>query len=141
MDAVIARANSQSRFNAALLGTFAAVALIMSAVGIYGVMTFAVTRRRHEIGVRMALGASRANVLGDILKRGMALALAGSVIGVLGGLILSRLMATLLYGVQPSDLLTFSGAAALLIMVGLAASYVPARHATRVDPVVALRYE
>ncbi|HEX8880976.1 MAG TPA: ABC transporter permease [Candidatus Acidoferrum sp.] len=141
MDAVIARANSQSRFNAALLATFAVVALIMSAVGIYGVMTYAVTRRRHEIGVRMALGASRANVLGDILTRGMALALAGSVIGVLGGLILSRLMAALLYGVQPSDLLTFSAAAALLIMVALAACYVPARHATRVDPVVALRYE
>ena len=141
MDAVIARANSQSRFNAALLATFAVVALIMSAVGIYGVMTYAVTRRRHEIGVRMALGASRANVLGDILKRGMALALAGSVIGVSGGLILSRLMATLLFGVQPSDLLTFSGAAALLIIVALAACYVPARHATRVDPVVTLRYE
>jgi putative ABC transport system permease protein len=141
MDAVIARANLQSRFNAALLATFAVVALMMSAVGIYGVMTYAVARRRHEIGVRMALGASRANVLGDILKRGMALALAGSVIGVLGGLILSRLMATLLYGVQPSDPLTFSGAAALLIMVALAACYVPARHATRVDPVVALRYE
>ena len=141
MDAVIARANSQSRFNAALLATFAVVALMMSAVGIYGVMTYAVTRQRHEIGVRMALGASRANVLGDILKRGMALALTGAVIGVLGALILSRLMTTLLYGVQPSDLLTFSGAAALLVMVALAACYVPARHATRVDPVVALRYE
>ena len=141
MSAVVARANAQARFNAALLVAFAVVALIMSAVGIYGVMTYAVTRRRHEIGVRMALGASRANVLGDILKRGMALALAGSVIGVSGGLILSRLMATLLYGVQPSDLPTFGGAAALLIMVALAACYVPARHATRVDPVVALRYE
>ena len=80
-------------------------------------------------------------MLGDILKRGMALALAGSVIGVSGGLILSRLMATLLFGVQPSDLLTFSGAAALLIIVALAACYVPALHATRVDPVVTLRYE
>lgn len=89
----------------------------------------------------MALGASGANVGGDILKRGMVLALPGSVIGVLGGLILSRLMATLLYGVQPSDLLTFGGASALLIMVALAACYVPARHATRVGPVVALRYE
>lgn len=141
MSAVIARANSQARFNTALLATFAVVALVMSAVGIYGVMTYAVASRRHEIGVRMALGASRVNVLTDILRQGMALALAGSATGVLGGLILSRLMATLLYGVGPSDMLTFLGAAALLTMVALAACYVPARHATRVDPIVALRYE
>jgi putative ABC transport system permease protein len=113
----------------------------MSAVGIYGVMTYAVARRRHEIGVRMALGASRAHVLADILREGMALALAGSVSGILGGLILSRLMATLLDGVRPGDPLTFGGAAALLAIVALAACYVPARDATRVDPVVALRYE
>lgn len=141
MDAVIARANSQARFNAVLLAAFAVVALIMSAVGIYGVMTYAVTRRRHEIGVRMALGASRANVLADVLRQGMALALAGSVTGIAGGLILSRLMATLLYGVRPSDPLTLSGAAVLLTMVALAACYVPARGATRIDPMVALRYE
>ena len=141
MSAVIARANSQARFDAALLATFAAVALIMSAVGIYGVMTHAVARRRHEIGVRMALGASRANVLANILREGLALALAGSVSGILGGLILSRLMATLLYGVRAGDPLTFGGAAALLAIVALAACYVPARDATRVDPVVALRYE
>jgi len=141
MSAVIARANSQARFDAALLATFAAVALVMSAVGIYGVMTYAVARRRHEIGVRMALGASRANVLANILREGMALALAGSVSGILGGLILSRLMATLLYGVRPGDPLTFGGAAALLAIVALAACYVPARDATHVDPVVALRHE
>src|SRR5215472_2656552 len=141
MSAVIARANSQPRFDAALLAAFAAIALVMSAVGIYGVMTYAVARRRHEIGVRMALGASRANVLADILREGMALALAGSLSGILGGLILSRLMATLLYGVRAGDPLTFGGAAALLAIVALAACYVPARDATRVDPVVALRYE
>ena len=141
MSAVIARANSQARFDAVLLATFAAVALVMSAVGIYGVMTYAVARRRHEIGVRMALGASRANVLANILREGMALALAGSVSGILGGLILSRLMATLLYDVRPGDPLTFGGAAALLAIVALAACYVPARDATHVDPVVALRHE
>ena len=141
MTAVIARANAQARFNAALLAAFAVVALIMSAVGIYGVMTYAVTRRRHEIGIRMALGASRADVLVDVLRHGMALALAGSVTGIAGGLLLSRLVATLLYGVRPSDPLTLSGAAVLLTMVALAACYVPARDATRTDPMVALRYE
>ena len=141
MDAVIARANSQARFSAALLAAFAFVALIISAVGIYGVMTYAVTRRRHEIGVRMALGASRANVLADVLRHGMALALAGSLAGIAGGLILSRLMAALLYGVRPTDPLTLSGAAVLLTMVALTACYIPARRAMRVDPMVALRYE
>ncbi len=141
MEAVVARANSQARFSAALLAAFAIVALLMSAVGIYGVMTYAVARRRREIGVRMALGASRGDVLTGVLRQGMALAMAGSVIGVLGGLILSRLMGTLLYGVRPSDPLTFTGAAALLTIVALTACYVPARHATRVDPMTALRYE
>jgi predicted permease len=141
MEAVVARANSQARFSAALLATFAIVALLMSAVGIYGVMTYAVARRRREIGVRMALGANRGDVLAGILKQGMAMALAGSAIGVLGGLILSRLMGTLLYGVRPSDPLTFAGAAGLLTIVALTACYVPARHATRVDPMTALRYE
>jgi len=141
MGAVIGRANSQARFNAALLAAFAAVALVMSAVGIYGVMTYTVTCRRREIGVRMALGASRVNVLASILRQGLALALAGSVLGVLGGLFLSRLIAALLYGVEPSDPLTLISAAALLTMVALAACYFPARDASRVDPIVALRYE
>ena len=141
MSAVIARANSQARFNAGLLAAFATLALVMSAVGIYGVMTYAVTCRRHEIGVRMALGASRVQVLAGVLRQGMALALAGSAAGILGGLILSRLMAALLYGVRPSDPLTFGGAAALLTMVALAACCLPARDATRVDPMAALRHD
>ena len=141
MEAVVTRANSQARFSAALLAAFAIVALLMSAVGIYGVMAYAVARRRQEIGVRMALGASRGDVLSGVLRQGMAMALAGAVIGVAGGLILSRLMGTLLYGVKPSDPLTFAGAAALLTIVALTACYMPARHATRVDPMTALRYE
>jgi putative ABC transport system permease protein len=141
MDAVVVRANAQARFSTALLAAFAIVALVMSAVGIYGVMTYAVERRRREIGVRMALGASRGDVLSGVLRQGMALALCGSVIGIVGALILSRLMATLLYGVGPSDFLTFAGAAALLTIVALTACYVPARQATRVDPMTALRYE
>jgi predicted permease len=141
MEAVVTRANSQARFSAALLAAFATVALLMSAVGIYGVMAYAVARRRQEIGVRMALGASRGDVLSGILRQGMAMALAGAVLGIVGGLILSRLMGTLLYGVRPSDPLTFAGAAALLTIVALTACYVPARMATRVDPMTALRYE
>jgi predicted permease len=141
MEAVVTRANSQARFSAALLAAFAIVALLMSAVGIYGVMAYAVARRRQEIGVRMALGASRGDVLSGVLRQGMAMAMAGAVIGVGGGLILSRLMGTLLYGVKPSDPLTFVGAAGLLTMVALMACYVPARHATRVDPMTALRYK
>ena len=141
MEAVVTRANSQARFSAALLAAFAAVALLMSAVGIYGVMAYAVARRRQEIGVRMALGASRGDVLSGVLRQGMAMALAGTVIGVVGGLILSRLMGTLLYGVKASDPLTFAGAAGLLTIVALTACYVPARAATRVDPMTALRYE
>lgn len=141
MSAVIGRANSQARFDAALLSAFAAVALVMAAVGIYGVVSYAVTSRRQEIGIRMALGASRVNVFASILRQGMALALAGSATGLLGAMILSRVMATLLYDARPNDPLTFVGAAALLTIVALAACYLPARDATRVDPMVALRYE
>ena len=141
MTAVVARGNSQARFNAALLTAFGGVALLLSAVGIYGVMAHEVTRRRHEIGVRMALGASHVNVVGDILRQGVSLALAGSAIGLLAGLLLSRLINTLLYRVQASDPLTLGSSAAVLMVVALAACWVPARHAVRVDPMVALRYE
>ena len=141
MDAVVADANAQPRFEMMLLGVFAVVALILAAVGIYGVMSYSVSRRTHEIGIRISLGASRTDVMKLVVRQGMVLALTGSAAGIAGALLLSRLMIKLLYGVQPTDPTTFVGVAMLLILVALAASYIPARRATRVDPMVALRYE
>jgi putative ABC transport system permease protein len=141
MDDVVAEANAEPRFEMALLAVFAAVALILAAVGIYGVMSYSVERRTREIGIRISLGASRTDVLRLVVRQGMALALAGSAAGIVGALLLSRLMTKLLYGVRPTDPLTFSGVAILLTLVALAANYLPARRATRVDPIVALRYE
>jgi putative ABC transport system permease protein len=141
MDAVVADANAQPRFEMLLLGIFAAVALLLAAVGIYGVMSYAVSRRTHEIGIRVSLGASRADVVLLVIRQGMVLALIGSAVGILGALGLSRLMKSLLYGVKPIDPLIFCGVTILLMMVAMAASYLPARRAMRVDPMIALRYE
>jgi predicted permease len=141
MDDVVAEANAQPRFEMALLGVFAGVALMLAAVGIYGVMSYSVARRTHEIGIRISLGASRTDVLRLVVRQGMVLALAGSAAGIIGALLLSRLMTKLLYGVLPTDPVTFTGVAVLLMFVALAANYLPARRATRVDPIVALRYE
>jgi predicted permease len=141
MDDVVAEANAQPRFEMALLGVFAGVALMLAAVGIYGVMSYSVARRTHEIGIRISLGASRTDVLRLVVRQGMVLALAGSGAGIIGALLLSRLMTKLLYGVLPTDPVTFTGVAVLLMFVALAANYLPARRATRVDPIVALRYE
>ena len=141
MDAVVADANAQPRFEMLLLGIFAAVALLLAAVGIYGVMSYAVSRRTHEIGIRVSLGASRADVVVLVIRQGMVLALIGSAVGILGALGLSRLMKSLLYGVKPIDPLIFCGVTILLMMVAMAAIYLPARRAMRVDPMTALRYE
>jgi len=141
MDAVVADANAQPRFEMLLLAVFAAVALALAAVGIYGVMSYSVSRRTHEIGIRLSLGAGRADVLRLVVRQGMVLALAGSVAGMVGALLLSRLMTDMLYGVRPTDPFIFAGVALVLGGVALVATYIPARRATRIDPMVALRYE
>jgi len=141
MDAVVADANAQPRFEMLLLAVFAAVALALAAVGIYGVMSYSVSRRTHEIGIRLSLGASRADVLRLVVRQGMALALAGSLAGMVGALLLSRLMTNMLYGVRPTDPFIFAGVATVLGLVALVATYVPAWRATRIDPMTALRYE
>jgi len=141
MDDVIAEANAQPRFYLYLLAAFASVALVLAAVGIYGVMSHSVSRRTHEMAVRMALGAKRSEVLRLVIGESMLQASIGGAVGLLGALALTPLMKTLLYGVRPSDPATFAAVAVLLAAVALLASYVPAHRATKVDPMVALRYE
>jgi putative ABC transport system permease protein len=128
-------------FSSVMMGVFAAVAILLSAIGIYGVMAFAVTQRTHEIGVRIALGAQSGDVLKLVLSHGMMLALLGVVIGLAGSWALTRFIANLLVGVGTTDLLTFGGLSLFLLVVAFLATYLPARRAMKVDPLVALRYE
>jgi putative ABC transport system permease protein len=141
MEDVVAGATARPRFTLALLATFAAVAVVLAAVGIYGVISYAVSRRTHEIGVRIALGATPRGVVRLIIGQGMRVVAVGILAGVAGALALSRLMTSVVYGVRVTDPLTYGGVAALLAAVAFVASYVPARRATRIDPLSAMRTE
>ncbi len=132
---------SGARFNTTLLGFFGFAALVLAVVGVYGVVSYFVALRTHEFGIRLALGASQRDVVGMIMTQGIAMTAAGLGLGLGGALVLSRYLSTLLYGIRPTDAITFAGVALILASVALAACYVPARRAMRVDPIVALRYE
>jgi ABC-type antimicrobial peptide transport system permease subunit len=141
MNEIISDSLASRRFSMILLGCFAALALILSAIGLYGVISYLAAQRTQEIGIRMALGAQRGQVLGMVIGQGLRVAAIGVAIGLTAAFALTRLIVNLIYGVKPHDPLTFTGVAFLLTMVALAASYLPALRATRVDPVMALRYE
>ena len=141
MDQLVSVAVANPRLNLVLMGIFAGVALILATVGIYGVMSYSVTQRTHEIGIRMALGAQTSDVMKMVVKQGMALTGAGVVVGLAGALLTTRLMSSLLFGVSATDPITFGVISLILIGVALGACFVPARRATKVDPMVALRYE
>jgi putative ABC transport system permease protein len=141
MDQRVAKSVAAKRFVMFLLGAFSILALALAAVGIYGVMSYLVTQRTQEIGVRMALGAQRLDVLTLVVKKGMGLAIIGTAIGLVASLALTRLMRSLLFEVTPTDWFTFVIASTVLLIAALLASYIPARRATKVDPLTALRYE
>ncbi len=141
MDSIISDSLASQRFSMAVLGIFALLALALASVGIYGVISYLVGQRTQEIGIRVALGANRSDVLRMVLGDGMKMTLIGVVIGLAAAAGLTRLMASLLFGVSATDPLTFTAVAILLSIVALAACYIPARRAMRVDPMVALRYE
>jgi len=141
MENVILESLWHQHFLTSMLGIFAAIALLLAALGIYGVISYSVSRRTHEIGIRSALGAAPSDILRLVIQEGLVLTLIGLAGGVAGGLGLTRLLAGLLYGIQPTDPLTFIALSLLLLGVGTLAVYIPARRATNVDPMVALRYE
>ena len=137
----ISTSTAEPRYRTTLFGLFAALAMMLAATGIYGVMSYSVAQRTHEIGVRMALGAQRVDVLKLVVGQGMVLTCVGVILGLLGAFALTRVMSTLLFGITAKDPLTFVIVAALLLAVAFFACFVPARRATKVDPLIALRYE
>jgi putative ABC transport system permease protein len=141
MTDVMSASLAAQRFNMTLMGIFAAVALLLAAIGIYGVISYSVTQRTHEIGVRMALGAKAGDVLRGVLKEGVLLALIGVAIGISAAFAVSRVMSSLLFGVSTTDPMVFVSIPIILIGVALGATFIPALRATRVDPMIALRYE
>jgi putative ABC transport system permease protein len=141
MDDVVGASVSQPRFSSQLVAVFAALALLLAAVGLYGLMAYSVTQRTNEIGIRMALGASRKNILQLVLRQGSLLALGGIGLGLIASVLVTRVLSSMLFAVSPRDPQTFFAVGLVLAAVALVASYVPARRATRVDPMVALRYE
>jgi ABC-type antimicrobial peptide transport system permease subunit len=141
MESVRAAAIATQRFNLILMGLFACLALALAVTGVYGVTAYSVAQRTREIGVRMALGAQATDVVRLVLTQSLKLIIGGIVTGVISALALTRLMTNLLFGISPSDPLTFAAISLLLTGVALVACFVPARRATRVDPLVALRYE
>jgi putative ABC transport system permease protein len=141
LEEIVSENTASRRLSVILFGSFAALALVLAGVGVYGVMAYVVTQRWHEIGIRMALGANRGNILEMMLRQGLRFAVIGVMLGLVGALVLTRLMSSLLFQVSSLDVATFAFGAATLSAIVLLACYLPARRATRVDPLVALRYE
>jgi putative ABC transport system permease protein len=141
MDDVVNRAQARPRFLTLLLSLFSLTALVIATVGIYGVVSYSVARRTKEFGLRMALGAQGGDVLRIVMRQGALMIFIGLVAGLIIALLLTRLMASVLFAIAPTDAATFASVAAVLAVVALAACYVPARRATRVDPMHTLRYE
>jgi putative ABC transport system permease protein len=141
MDQRLSESLARRRFAMLALGVFAGFALLLTVIGIYGVISYSVAQRTNELGIRLALGASQGDVLRLVLSGGFKLALAGIAVGIVLSFAVTRYMSSLLFGVRPTDLFTFGALAILLLVVSLLACYLPARRATKVDPLVALRYE
>src|SRR5205807_2004619 len=141
MEQLVSVSVAQPRFRTVILTAFSVLALVMASIGIYGVMNYLVIQRTREFGIRLSIGATQGDVLRLVLRRAAVLIGAGLCLGLAGSVLLVRLIAKLLYGVTPLDPLTFLAVAMLLSAIALSASYIPARRATRVDPMVALRYE
>ncbi len=141
MESLLSISMARARFSTVVLGVFAGLALLLAVIGTYGVISYGVTDRTHEIGLRVALGAAQADILRMVLRQGLVLALSGLAVGMLAAFVTTRLMASLLFGISPTDPVTYAGVVCLLAVVALAACYIPARRASQVDPMVALRYE